>query len=123
VGKLLASVLENYYQEKGNSFVFANGMTLNELAVEMDFRLNEKYGESFDNSILSRARKGKRTLTHTQAEIFCEILAEALEIDIEEIYHQVIFAIAQDLLWRYGIVVKSSANPKDFDLKPNGFGN
>ena len=71
MGKDLSKELQKYYTRKGNRIIFANGMTLNQLAWEMWERLG-CFG--VDPSVLSRVVNGTRVFTRNQLEIFCKLL-------------------------------------------------
>jgi hypothetical protein len=64
-------VLRGYYTRKGSRFIFANGMSLNKLAMEIWERLNFS---DMDVSTLSRVLSGERIFTVDQLEVFCELL-------------------------------------------------
>ncbi len=67
----LSKALQKYYTRKGNRIIFANGMTLNQLAWEMWERLGYR---EIDPSVLSRVISGERRFTHTQLMVFSKIL-------------------------------------------------
>ena len=67
----LTKQLEKYYSRKGNRLIFSNGMTLNQLALEMWERLGYR---EIDASVLSRFLQGERLLNLRQFQIFCQIL-------------------------------------------------
>lgn len=71
MGNHLSRALKNFYKRRGNKIVFFNGMTLNQLALEMWERLDYK---EIDPSVISRVLAGKRALTFQQINIFSEIL-------------------------------------------------
>lgn len=53
----LAKKLQQYYTKKGNRIIFSNGLTLNQLALEMWERLDY---QGIDVSVLSRVIGGRR---------------------------------------------------------------
>jgi hypothetical protein len=65
-----SKIISSFYQRKGKRILFCNGMTLNELSVEMEILSEEK----FEASTLSRVLSGKRILTKSQFTILCRIL-------------------------------------------------
>jgi len=67
----LAKALQKYYLHKGNRIIFANKMTLNQLAMVMWERLGFR---EVDSSVLSRVISGERLFTQRQLRAFCEIL-------------------------------------------------
>jgi hypothetical protein len=92
LGKL-STELQKYYTRKGNKIVFANGMNLNQLAMEMWERLEYS---GVDPSVISKVLSGERIFTATQLEIFSitlklensqkELLKESLSKDVLEKY-------------------------------------
>ncbi|PWU24139.1 hypothetical protein C5B42_00560 [Candidatus Cerribacteria bacterium 'Amazon FNV 2010 28 9'] len=66
----LAKALRSYYVVVGNRFVFLNGMSLNQLAIEMNDRLD---GE-IDASIFSKVLNADRLFSPHQIEAFSDIL-------------------------------------------------
>jgi len=67
----LARVLQKYYLHKGNRIIFANKMTLNQLAITMWERLGF---HEMDASVLSRVIHGERLFTQKQLSVFCDLL-------------------------------------------------
>ena len=71
MGNLLTAELQKYYTRKGNRLLFSNGMTLNQLALEMWERLGCR---EIDASVVSRVIKGDRLITRNQLDVLAEIL-------------------------------------------------
>jgi|SRR3989344_432262 len=68
---LFAVEIKKHYRREGNKIVFRNGMTLNQLAMEMWERSGY---QGVDQSALSRILNGKRLFTFHQLQVFSEIL-------------------------------------------------
>jgi|GEM_PF-4084577 len=91
VGSFLSKELQKHYSRQGNRIVFTNGLSLNQLSLEMWERL--KFRE-IDPSVVSRVLKGERLFTQKQLTTFClivkiskakkETLMNALHRDIYE---------------------------------------
>lgn len=71
LGSYLAKGLRKYYSRDGNRLVFSNGMSLNQLALEMWERLGYR---GADSSTISRVIGGDRLFTKTQLYCFCSVL-------------------------------------------------
>lgn len=67
----LSKELQKYYTRVGNRIIFSNGMTLNQLALEMWEKLGYK---GVDASVLSRVLKGERLFTKEELKIFSAVL-------------------------------------------------
>ena len=67
----LSKALRKHYTRQGNRLVFSNGMTLNQLALEMWEKLGYR---EIDASVLSRVIKNQRKFTSKQIKVFAEIL-------------------------------------------------
>lgn len=67
----LSKELQRHYARIGNRILFSNGMTLNQLALEMWEILGFK---EVDASVVSRVLKGKRTFSFNQLQVFCRAL-------------------------------------------------
>lgn len=67
----LASELQKFYQKVNNKLIFSNGMSLNQLALEMWTTLGY---QGMDPSLLSRIIHGERVFTGEQLLAFCRIL-------------------------------------------------
>lgn len=89
----LAGELSKYYSREGNRIIFTNGMTLNQLALEMWDRLG---GHAVDPSVISRNLRGERLFTSRQLETFTEVLG----LDSEQRL-QLQRALATDIHLRY----------------------
>lgn len=91
----LARALQNFYTRQGNKILFQNGMTLNQLALEMWERLGY---QEVDASVLSRVLSGKRLFSPIQQETFCKILkvSHYYEIELKE-------ALISDFIARHGL--------------------
>jgi len=63
--------LQKFYTRKANRIVFSNGMSLNQLALEMWERLGF---HDIDPSVLSRVLKGERRFTPQQLETLAQVL-------------------------------------------------
>jgi tetratricopeptide (TPR) repeat protein len=95
LSKYLAKALEKYYSRDGKKIVFANGMTLNQLAWEMW----EKLGfTQIDPSVISRVIRGQRQFTSTQLKTFCSLL----NLGPQET-NKLISDRLQDLYEKYGL--------------------
>ncbi len=110
-----ASALQKYYTRKGGKIVFANGMSLNKLALEM---WEGQHFSKIDASVLSKVINGKRIFTKQQLETFCSLLrvpqiekdfllfclqkdyCSREQIDIDEFYisKTEVFTLIKDLL-------------------------
>lgn len=107
MGIHLARELRNYFQQSGNKHLFANGLTLNELAWEMGAIA---HGEVYP-SILSKAINGHRLLTDWQVEAFCQVLGLT-----EAQRWRLSYAIAQDKCTAAGVDIHLGATPPTLDL-------
>lgn len=92
---LLAKKLQKYYTRKGNRFVFPNGISLNQLSLEMWEKLGYK---GIDASVLSRVIDGERLFTVRQVDAFCEALSLS-----ENDRRELIEGMSVDLAERYGL--------------------
>src|SRR3989344_866256 len=81
---LFAVEIKKHYRREGNKIVFRNGMTLNQLAMEMWERSGY---QGVDQSALSRILNGKRLFTFHQLQVFSEIL-QLTETLAAEILHR-----------------------------------
>ncbi|MEZ4667545.1 MAG: hypothetical protein R3E39_06465 [Anaerolineae bacterium] len=88
MGMYLARELQKYFRKSGNKYLFHNGMTLNEVAWEMQAVVQ---CGSIDPGILSKAINGHRLLSDWQVDAFCQALdlTEAQRYDLT-------YAILQD---------------------------
>lgn len=102
MGIHLARELRTYFQQSGNKHLFPNGLTLNQLAWEMNAIAS---GEMYPG-ILSRAINGHRLLTDWQLEAFCKVLnlTEAQRWRLS-------YAVAQDKCADAGVDVHLGATP------------
>lgn len=89
-----ARQLQRYYTRKGSRIVFLNGMTLNQLSLEMWERLDFK---DVDASVVSRVLSGERLFTPRQLEVFCSLLK--LPKSRENLLME---SLSLDLLRRFG---------------------
>ncbi len=97
----LASELQKYYHKAQNKLIFYNGMSLNQLALEMWTVLGYK---GMDPSLLSRIIHGERLFTKEQLFAFCTTLGlnEIEKYSLEN-------ALGKDLLYKhFGEVVPIS---------------
>jgi hypothetical protein len=87
----LSASLQRYYNRKGNRVVFANGMSLNQLAFEMSERLDFR---EVDASVLSRVLTGKRVFTQKQLSVFISILKLSVKdgILLKKVLHAQIYS-------------------------------
>lgn len=69
--KYLASELQKFYRKTKNKLIFTNGMSLNQLSLEMWTELGY---HGMDSSLLSRTLNGERLFTIEQLNTFCRIL-------------------------------------------------
>lgn len=67
----LSILLSRFYKREGNRVVFSNGMTMNQLSLEMWSYLGN---QGFDVSILSKVVNGKRLFSYDQLNAFSKIL-------------------------------------------------
>ncbi|MBI2641708.1 helix-turn-helix transcriptional regulator [Candidatus Roizmanbacteria bacterium] len=91
--RYLAEELQKFYRKSGNKLLFTNGMSLNQLALEMWEYLGE---EGMDSSLLSKIINGKRLLTRNQLDAFCKVL-HLNKLEIYDIQN----ALGKDLLFKY----------------------
>jgi hypothetical protein len=116
VSNLLTAELQKYYTREGNRLLFANGMTLNQLALEMW----EKEGcRGVDASVVSRVISGERLFTYPQLLVFFKImnLSKTEKIKLEN-------SLLLSLGLRFGIkednqdnfVVTPEAKPKEMNI-------
>jgi len=63
--------LTKYYKKEVGKIVFENGLSLNQLSLEMWERLG---CSQIDPSVLSRVMKGKRLFSFRQLRVFCDLL-------------------------------------------------
>lgn len=67
----LSEALQDFYERKGGRIFFQNGMSLNQLALEMWERLEY---QGVDPSVISRVLKGERLFTPRQLKVFISVL-------------------------------------------------
>lgn len=89
----LASELQKFYHKENNKLVFTNGMSLNQLALEMWTKLGY---EGMDPSLLSRIIHGERLFTREQLRSFRRVLGlnEIEKYSLEN-------ALGKDLLYKH----------------------
>jgi hypothetical protein len=103
---ILALKIAKYYKKENNKIIFANGMTLNKMALEMWERLN--FSE-VDPSVVSRVINGQRLFTPSQLKVFCKVL----KIKSKE-QENLNFCLAQDLTAKFGLSLNFPLNFNEY---------
>ncbi|MCB0188478.1 MAG: sigma-70 family RNA polymerase sigma factor [Caldilineaceae bacterium] len=103
MGMYLARELQTYFRKSGNKYLFHNGMTLNEVAWEMQAVVQ---CGSIDPGILSKAINGRRLLSDWQVDAFCQ----ALDLTESQRY-ELTFAIMQDRGVNAGLDIQLAMPP------------
>jgi len=89
-----SQTLIKHYRRLGNRVIFANGMTLNQLALEMWENLE---GREIDSSVLSKVINGKRLFSFKQLRIFCDLL-KLPQFERNHLFK----SLSKDLLSKFG---------------------
>lgn len=104
----LSRLLQKYYRRCGNRIIFANKMTLNQLALKLWERLGY---QGVDTSVLSRVINGERLFTPRQLEVFCDVLG--LDEHSKALLKN---ALTEDYYLKYDLDVDLSFSSIFFDL-------
>lgn len=91
----LAQGLGKYYRKQRGKIIFQNGMSLNQLSLEMYERLEYK---GIDASVLSRVVRGERLFTYRQLQAFCQVL-QLEEKDRRRLEH----ILSREILERHAV--------------------
>lgn len=105
----LAKELSKYYTREGNRVVFSNGMSLNQLAVDMCGRIN---GGAIDPSVISRNLSGVRVMTSKQVDVLADVLClnDDERICLQEALNEDIQHKVQGLRSRYSLGLDTTAS-------------